>query len=197
MEYVKMYYFSTTLMKNIFLIIAVTFFIFGSQSCKKPPLPIVDDTITDTTGTGGGEVKVSPYVGTWNYTNIDLKNGILNVMGNDVGTFTGKGSEIVGKVVITEKPNRYTTEVAFTANINAVFGGQSQAQTAPVNKQTSAGTWVETNGKITLTDDGGKSIAVLSSTSSKIIFSGSFTTQIPVQFFTIDATSDVEFTITK
>jgi hypothetical protein len=192
-----MYYFSTTLMKNIFLIIAVTFFIFGSQSCKKPPLPIVDDTITDTTGTGGGEVKVSPYVGTWNYTNIDLKNGILNVMGNDVGTFTGKGSEIVGKVVITEKPNRYTTEVAFTANINAVFGGQSQAQTAPVNKQTSAGTWVETNGKITLTDDGGKSIAVLSSTSSKIIFSGSFTTQIPVQFFTIDATSDVEFTITK
>jgi len=56
---------------------------------------------------------------------------------------------------------------------------------------------VETNGKITLTDDGGKPIAVLSSTSSEIIFSGSFTTQIPVQFFTIDATSDVEFTINK
>ena len=90
-------------MKNIFLIIAVTLFVFGSQSCKKPPLPIVDDTTTDTTGTGGSEVKVSPYVGTWNYTNIDLKNGILNVMGNDVGTFTGKGSEIVGKVVITER----------------------------------------------------------------------------------------------
>ena len=196
-----MYYFSSTLMKNIFLIIAVTLFVFGSQSCKKPPLPIIDDTTKDTTGTGGGtgggEVKVSPYVGTWNYTKIDLKNGILNVMGNDVGTFTGKGTDIVGKVVITEKPNRYSTEVAFTANIDAVLGGQSQAQTAPVNKQTSAGTWVETNGKITLTDDGGKPIAVLSSTSSQIIFSGSFTTQIPVQFFTIDATSDVEFTITK
>jgi hypothetical protein len=196
-----MYYFSSTLMKNIFLIIAVTLFIFGSQSCKKPPLPIIDDTTKDTTGTGGGtgggEVKVSPYVGTWNYTKIDLKNGILNVMGNDVGTFTGKGTDIVGKVVITEKPNRYSTEVAFTANIDAVLGGQSQAQTAPVNKQTSAGTWVETNGKITLTDDGGKPIAVLSSTSSEIIFSGSFTTQIPVQFFTIDATSDVEFTINK
>jgi len=196
-----MYYFSSTLMKNIFLIIAVNLFIFGSQSCKKPPLPIIDDTTKDTTGTGGGtgggEVKVSPYVGTWNYTKIDLKNGILNVMGNDVGTFTGKGTDIVGKVVITEKPNRYSTEVAFTANIDAVLGGQSQAQTAPVNKQTSAGTWVETNGKITLTDDGGKPIAVLSSTSSEIIFSGSFTTQIPVQFFTIDATSDVEFTINK
>ena len=196
-----MYYFSSTLMKNIFLIIAVTLFVFGSQSCKKPPLPIIDDTTKDTTGTGGGtgggEVKVSPYVGTWNYTKIDLKNGILNVMGNDVGTFTGKGTDIVGKVVITEKPNRYSTGVAFTANIDAVLGGQSQAQTAPVNKQTSAGTWVETNGKITLTDDGGKPIAVLSSTSSEIIFSGSFTTQIPVQFFTIDATSDVEFTINK
>ena len=196
-----MYYFSSTLMKNIFLIIAVTLFVFGSQSCKKPPLPIIDDTTKDTTGTGGGtgggEVKVSPYVGTWNYTKIDLKNGILNVMGNDVGTFTGKGTDIVGKVVITEKPNRYSTEVAFTANIDAVLGGQSQAQTAPVNKQTSAGTWVETNSKITLTDDGGKPIAVLSSTSSEIIFSGSFTTQIPVQFFTIDATSDVEFTINK
>jgi len=196
-----MYYFSSTLMKNIFLIIAVTLFIFGSQSCKKPPLPIIDDSTKDTTGTGGGtgggEVKVSPYVGTWNYTKIDLKNGILNVMDNDVGTFTGKGTDIVGKVVITEKPNRYSTEVAFTANIDAVLGGQSQAQTAPVNKQTSAGTWVETNGKITLTDDGGKPIAVLSSTSSEIIFSGSFTTQIPVQFFTIDATSDVEFTINK
>ena len=196
-----MYYFSSTLMKNIFLIIAVTLFVFGSQSCKKPPLPIIDDTTKDTTGTGGGtgggEVKVSPYVGTWNYTKIDLKNGILNVMDNDVGTFTGKGTDIVGKVVITEKPNRYSTEVAFTANIDAVLGGQSQAQTAPVNKQTSAGTWVETNGKITLTDDGGKPIAVLSSASSEIIFSGSFTTQIPVQFFTIDATSDVEFTINK
>ena len=196
-----MYYFSSTLMKNIFLIIAVTLFVFGSQSCKKPPLPIIDDTTKDTTGTGGGtgggEVKVSPYVGTWNYTKIDLKNGILNVMDNDVGTFTGKGTDIVGKVVITEKPNRYSTEVAFTANIDAVLGGQSQAQTAPVNKQTSAGTWVETNGKITLTDDGGKPIAVLSSTSSEINFSGSFTTQIPVQFFTIDATSDVEFTINK
>ena len=196
-----MYYFSSTLMKNIFLIIAVTLFVFGSQSCKKPPLPIIDDTTKDTTGTGGGtgggEVKVSPYVGTWNYTKIDLKNGILNVMGNDVGTFTGKGTDIVGKVVINEKPNRYSTGVAFTANIDAVLGGQSQAQTAPVNKQTSAGTWVETNGKITLTDDGGKPIAVLSSTSSEIIFSGSFTTQIPVQFFTIDATSDVEFTINK
>jgi hypothetical protein len=196
-----MYYFSSSLMKNIFLIIAVTLFVFGSQSCKKPPLPIIDDTTKDTTGTGGGtgggEVKVSPYVGTWNYTKIDLKNGILNVMGNDVGTFTGKGTDIVGKVVITEKPNRYSTEVAFTANIDAVLGGQSQAQTAPVNKQTSAGTWVETNGKITLTDDSGKAIAVLSSTSSQIIFSGSFTTQIPVQFFTIDATSDVEFTINK
>ena len=124
-------------------------------------------------------------------------NGILNVSGSDVGTFTGKGTDIVGKVVITEKPNRYSTEVAFTANIDAVLGGQSQAQKAPVNKQTSAGTWVETNGKITLTDDGGKPIAVLSSTSSEIIFSGSFTTQIPVQFFTIDATSDVEFTINK
>ena len=195
MEYVKMYYLGSTIMKNTLLIISLSFFVFGSQSCKKPPLPIIDNTVTDTNGTG--EVIASPYIGTWNYTNIDLKNGILNVSGSDVGTFTGKGTDIVGKVVITEKPNRYTTEVAFTANIDAVFGGQSQAQTAPVNKQTSAGTWVETNGKITLTDDTGKSIAVLSSTSSRIIFSGSFTTQIPVQFFTIDATSDVEFTINK
>lgn len=186
-------------MKKILVLVALGAFVFGTQSCKKPPLPIIEDT-TDSTNTGGGtggEVTVSPYVGTWEYTNIDLTNGVLSVMGNDVGSFTGKGTAIVGQVVITQKPNKYTTDVSFTANINADFNGQTQTQVVPIDKQTSSGSWTENNGSITLTDDNGQAIAILSSTSSKIVFSGNFATQIPVQFFTIDATSDVVFTIAK
>jgi hypothetical protein len=183
-------------MKKIVSILAFALILIGTQSCQKPPLPVIDDTPTGGGGTGG-EVKVSPYVGTWNYTKIELKNGTLGVMGNDVGTFTGTGSAIVGEVVITEKPNKYTTDVSFTANVNAVLGGQTQKQTIPIDKQTSSGTWTESNGQITLTDANGQAIAILSSTSSKIVFEGTFATQIPAQFFTIDATSDVEFTITK
>jgi hypothetical protein len=95
--------------------------------------------------------------------------------------------------VITEKPNKYTTSLAFTADI-MVFG---QEQSLPVDEQRSEGTWTEANGEITLIDESGKDIAILSSTSSKIVFTGEFTEQIDAQFGSIDATSDVVFTISK
>jgi|TARA_B110000908_G_C10135727_1_gene394367 hypothetical protein len=151
------------------------------------------------TGSGGGsgEVEVSEFVGTWDYTKVDLTNGILEIMGNEIGTFTGTGSKLVGEVVITENPNNYTTSVSFTAIIDADLGGQQQEQQSDVPTQASSGTWTESNGEITLTDDNGQDIAIVSSSSSKIVFSGEFSTQIPSQFFTLDATSDVVFTIEK
>ena len=53
------------------------------HSCKKPPLPIIEEVENprDTTGNNnggnnnGGGVEVSPFVGDWDYTQIDLTNG--------------------------------------------------------------------------------------------------------------------------
>ncbi|MFB1003741.1 MAG: hypothetical protein QMC70_06355 [Bacteroidia bacterium] len=194
-------------MKKILLLVSLSLFIIATQSCKKPPLPAVEEEMNTGggngsgggTGSGGGsgEVEVSEFVGTWDYTKVDLTNGILEIMGNEIGTFTGTGSKLVGEVVITENPNNYTTSVSFTAIIDADLGGQQQEQQSDVPTQASSGTWTESNGEITLTDDNGQDIAIVSSSSSKIVFSGEFSTQIPSQFFTLDATSDVVFTIEK
>lgn len=179
-------------MKKILLLIALGTVLLVHESCKKPPVPEVKPVDTTDT-TGGEEEEVSPYVGTWDYDKIELTNGVLEIMGNEIGDFEGTGSDIVGEVVIAEKPNTYTTSLSFTADI-AVFG---QNQSLPVDRQTSKGTWTETDGEITLVDDSGKKIAILSSSSSKIVFTGQFTQTINAQFGSIDATSDVVFTITK
>ena len=158
-------------MKNLVLLLTLGLFIVVSQSCKKPPLPVIQDTdvTTDTTGNGGngGETQVSPYVGTWSYTKIELKNGILSFMGSESGTFTGTGINIVGEVVISENPNVFSTELEFTADVDAEIFGQTQNQKLPVDKTTSTGTWVESHGEITLTEDGGKKLGVISSTSTE------------------------------
>lgn len=181
-------------MKKIVLLLTLSLFVIATQSCKKPPLPVIEDEPTNTgTDSTGGEEIPSEYVGKWDYTQVDLNDGVLELMGNEIGTFEGKGSDLVGEVIISEKPNRYTTTLSFTADIQ-VFG---QEQSLPVDKQTSSGTWTETDGEITLVDDSGKSIAILSSNSSKIVFTGKFTEEIAVQFGSIDATSDVVFTIEK
>lgn len=191
-------------MKKVLFILSLSVFVIATQSCKKPPLPspVEDNPTGEGSGSGGGgqeeeEDKPSPYVGTWDYTKVDLTNGVLEIMDNEIGVFTGTGSNLVGEVVITENPNTYTTNLSFTANIDAEFAGQQQQQQSDVPRQSSSGTWTESNGEISLTDDNGQVIAVLSSSSSQIVFTGEFTTQIPVQFFTLDATSDVVFTIEK
>jgi hypothetical protein len=185
-------------MKQLFAILFVALLLNVSTSCNKPPLPIMQDE-TDTTGNGGGnEVKPSPFVGTWKYTKVELQNGTLGFMGNEVGTFVGNGSEIVGEVVLTENPNKYTTELTFTADINVSVFGQNQQQSIPVEKTTTSGTWTESNGKITLTDDNGTQIDVISSSSSQIIFTGNFTQNIAAgPGLALVANSDVVFTITK
>ncbi|HAV25830.1 MAG TPA: hypothetical protein DCX01_06600 [Bacteroidetes bacterium] len=182
-------------MKNTLLLLALGAVLLINESCQKPPVPIIipAGNTTDTTGGGGQEEEVSPYVGSWSYDKIELTNGVLEIMGNEIGAFEGAGSDITGEVLITENPNKYTTILSFTADIS-VFG---QAQSLPVDKQTSGGTWTESNGEITLVDDSGKNIAVVSSTSSMIVFTGEFTETIDAQFGSIDATSDVVFTIVK
>ncbi len=184
-------------MKNLFLILSLSLFVVAISSCKKPPVPVIEDVDNSGGGSGGGN-EPSAYVGTWEYSKIVLTNGVLNLMGNDVGTFTGTGSSIVGEVVISENPNVYSTEIAFNADVDAVIFGQTQPQQIPVEKTTSTGTWTESGGNISLKDDSGKSIAIISSTSSKIVFSGNFANQLELgPGFAIDATSDVEFTIEK
>lgn len=196
-------YLATIIMKKVLLLLSLSLFLIVTHSCKKPPLPVMEEEMNTDEGngsgggTGTGEVEVSEFVGKWDYTKVDLTNGILEIMGNEIGTFTGTGSKLVGEVVITENPNNYTTSLSFTANIDADLGGQQQEQQSDVPTQASSGTWTESNGEITLTDDKGQDIAIVSSSSSKIVFSGEFSTQIPSQFFTLDATSDVVFTIEK
>ena len=178
-------------MKKIIIILIIPLVILATQSCNNPPLPA--DKKTDTPL----EDEVNPYVGTWEYTNVEFANGVLEIMGNEVGSFTGEGSSLVGEVVLTEDPNRYTTSLSFTAEIDADFAGQQQEQSTPVPTQTSSGTWSQSNGQLTLIDDNGEMLEIISSTTSRIVFTGEFFTQIPAQFFTIDASSDLIFTIEK
>lgn len=188
-------------MKQLFAILSLALLLNVGTSCNKPPLPVLqEETGTNTGGgnSGGGGTTVSPFVGTWNYTKVEMQNGTLSFMGNAVGTFVGAGSDIVGQVVLTEKPNRYTTQLAFTANIDVTVFGQQQQQSLPVDQTSNSGTWTEANGKITLTDDKGSVIDVISSNSNQIIFTGNFTQNIAAgQGLTLNANSDVVFTITK
>ena len=188
-----MYLAASSKMKKLLILLSFSLFLVAMNSCKKPLLPVVEEK----SDTGGGN-EPSPYVGTWDYTKINLSNGILTLMGTEVGTFTGTGSSITGKVIISEDPNVYSTEIEFIADVNATFFGQTQPQEIPVDKTTSTGTWTENGGQISLTDDNGNDISVISSNSSKIVFTGNFANQIVLgQGFAIDATSDVEFTIEK
>lgn len=189
-------------MKQLITILSVAFLLNVSTSCNKPPLPVLqNETDTTTNGGGGGggnEEKPSAFVGTWSYSKVEMQNGTLGFMGNAVGTFVGSGSDIVGQVVITEKPNKYTTSLAFTANIDVSVFGQQQQQSIPVDQTTSTGTWTESNGKITLTDDNGNKVDVISSNSSQIIFTGNFTQNIAAgPGLALEANSDVVFTIEK
>ena len=176
------------------------------HSCKKPPLPLVEEVrnSTDTTGNNnggnnnGGGVEVSPFVGEWDYTKIDLTNGVLLFRGQQAGVFTGKGSDISGKVTFSENPNRYTTDLIFKADVVADFAGQQQNFDIPVERVQTQGTWSENNGKISLLDDNGNDVQIISNTNTQIVFSGNFTEQVEFnQSFTLDANSDVVFTIEK
>jgi hypothetical protein len=191
-------------MKKLTVILLLSLLIPIVYSCKKPPLPIIEEgkNPTDTTGNNGGDngggIEVSPFVGEWDYTKIDLTNGIVSFMGQEAGTFTGKGLNISGNVTFSENPNRYTTDLSFTADVTVDFVGQQQNQKIPVERVQTQGTWTENNGKISLVDDNGSNVQILSNTNSQIIFSGNFTEQIQIsQFATLDANSDVVFTIEK
>ena len=191
-------------MKKLTVILLLSFLTLIVHSCKKPPLPIIEEgkSTTDTTGNNGGGngggVEVSPFIGEWDYTKIDLTNGVLAFMGQEAGTFTGKGSNISGNVSFSENPNRYTTDLTFRADVVAEFAGQQQNFDIPVERVQTQGTWSENNGKISLVDDNGNNVQIISNTNSQIVFSGNFTEQIPInQFATLDANSDVVFTIEK
>ena len=188
-------------MKKLVFVLSLSVVVIGTYSCRKPQVPVIEEDTNSGSGNGnggGGEELISDYVGTWDYTNIDLKNGTLESMGQDFGTFTGKGTDLEGMLVITENPNIYNTEITFTADVDVVVFGQEQNQQIPVDKQISRGTWSEDNGEITLTDDNGNKIGILSSSPSKIVFTGNFNNEVPITpQFVLDANSDLEFTITK
>lgn len=189
-------------MKNILLICTLSLFLVVSNGCKKPPLPIPveenDSGSGSGSGSGGNEVLPSEYVGKWDYDEIEFKNGVLQFQGNDVGTFVGEGTNIKGSLEISENPNVWTSSVEFTASLDATFFGQTQAQEAPVDEVVTSGTWEESGTEITMTTDAGDDVMILSSTSSKIVFTDNFTEEISVgQGFAVDANSDVEFTLTK
>jgi hypothetical protein len=194
-------------MKKISIIFFLGLLVSIVQSCKKPPLPVIEENQNsiDTSGNSGGnsgnnggDVEVSPFIGDWDYTKIDLTNGTLSFMAQEAGTFTGEGIDINGSVSFSENPNRYTTDISFTADVAVVAGGQQQNQEIPVDRVQTQGTWTENNGKISLVDDDGTIIQVISNSNTQIVFSGNFTEKVEFnQFITLDANSDVIFTIEK
>jgi hypothetical protein len=88
-------------MKKLVFVLLLSVLVIGTYSCRKPQVPVIEEDTNGGNG-GGGEELTSDYVGTWDYTKIDLKNGTLESMGQDFGTFTGMGTDLDGRVVITE-----------------------------------------------------------------------------------------------
>ncbi|MFY0644143.1 MAG: hypothetical protein JXR19_06730 [Bacteroidia bacterium] len=183
-------------MKKLFVLIGLVGLI-AISSCKKPPLPRPEDT-ENNNGTGNNQDQPSAYVGTWDYTKIVMTNGTLGLQGQSFGTFVGTGKDIVGSVVVTENPNRFTAELEYTAALTLTIFNQEQERDMPVEKRTITGDWTESNGQISLNADDGSNITIVSSTSNKVVFKGTFEETIALgQQFSLDAVSDVEITIEK
>ncbi|MBR9861394.1 hypothetical protein GYB22_11735 [bacterium] len=178
---------------KLYLIAFAFLIVFASGACNKPPVPRPDSEQKDSTPID----QPSVYLGSWEYTSIKLTNGSVLLSSNEVGTFTGTGSDIIGEVEITDDPQRYSTEVEFTADLNLVIFQQSTQQSVPVPQNTSVGDWEEKNSKLVLMPDDESDIEIISSTEDKIVFKGNFNQKLTFGQFTFDANSDVEFTIEK
>ena len=80
-------YLATIIMKKVLLLLSLSLFLIVTHSCKKPPLPVMEEEMNTGEGngsgggTGTGEVEVSEFVGKWDYTKVDLTNGILEIDG--------------------------------------------------------------------------------------------------------------------
>ena len=181
-------------MKKLLILIGLAGFI-SLHACKKPPVPKPKDFETKD---GDGKDQESPYVGTWNYTKVVMSNGTLGLQGQSFGTFVGTGKDIKGSVTVTQNPNRFTAELEYTAALTLTVFGQEQDRDMPVEKRTITGDWTESNGEISLIADDGSDITILSSSSSKVVFKGTFEETISLsQQFSLEAISDVEITIEK
>ena len=157
-------------------------------ACNEPPVPSDDKK---------QEEQPSPYAGTWSYTKIELDNGTLMYGQTPFGTFSGVGENIIGTVEIKENPDSFTTEVQFTAKLDINVQQQNIQQQIPVDKTSSSGTWEEKNGEIVIKPSDGSTIEIISSTENKIVYKGNFDQQVTFGQFTLDANSDVTFTIEK
>lgn len=176
-------------MKHLLVLIVIAAS-FGLNACKKPPVPENKDD-------NNKEETPSEYVGTWSYNKIIMSNGSLKAQNQSVGTFNGTGKDIVGSIEVSENPNVFSAELEYTAALNITVFGQTQQTDFPVEKRTLTGTWKVVNGKIELTADDSTPITVISSTSSEIVFTGAFTEKVTYGQFSLDAVSDVEFTVVK
>ncbi len=178
-------------MKFSWMILALVL-VLGQAACNKPSIPIPDDK--EDSGNKGPSI----YVGTWEYTMIDMSNGTLSAQGQALGTFKGSGKDMIGTVVVTENPNRFVAELEYTAALTLSIFNQSLQQEVPVEKRIITGDWSEKNGEISLKADDGSDIEVISSTANKVVFKGEFTEKLAVgQQFNFDAVSDVQVTIEK
>lgn len=171
--------------------------VIAFAACKKPPIPQKKD-IENQGETGNENNEPSKYAGEWDYSKIEMTDGELSAQGQTLGSFEGIGKDIVGNVVVTENPNRFTAELEYTAALTLSIFGQSIPRDMPVEKRVISGDWTEVNGQIVLDPDDGSEIEVLSSSANKVVFVGVFTEKIALgQQFNFDAISDVEITIEK
>jgi len=152
------------------------------------PLPEGEDEFNDP----------SAYTGSWKYKAIDITNGKLSIQGQDFGTFDGFGKEIFGFFTITENPNKFRSDISYTAVLNLNLFNQTQTTDFPIDKRTMGGTWTESNDVITFTLNDGSSMKVESSSTEQIVFTGQFMEKIALgQQFTFDADADITYTLER
>lgn len=162
-------------------------------SCLMPPVP----TPKDNDNNGGNQNQPSIYAGEWTYTNVAFDNGSLESQGQAFGTFTGEGLELKGGLTITENPNRFTSTLAYTAQITFTIFGFQQSIPIPMEETKIEGSWTEQNGKIVFNADDGTEMPVVISNASTIQFTGAFEELINVGQFGLSATADLTYTLEK
>jgi hypothetical protein len=175
-------------MNRVTSVLGISLFLILA-ACNKPPVP--ENKNDDK------EAEPSPYAGSWAYTDITMSNGTLMFGSSQVGTFTGTGQNISGSFEIREKPDSFQSEVSFTAVLQVNINQQNLQQNMEIPKNSLKGTWSVQNDKISFHPSDGSQIEVISSTENKIVMKGNFTQEVQVGQYTLDAKSDVQFTIEK
>lgn len=176
-------------MKKTILLLLVSAFFIGCSDDGTTPEP-TNNNNTSSTG----------IVGVWNFESIEQDNGLLQINGTTVSTFTAKSSNEQGTFEF-KSDGTATNTIAYTSTTTFMTNGVSQEQTASIPMTTSNGTYVynKAANTITITDEQSEEteMEIIEHTSSKLVMKSSFSDSTTEMGITSTSSGDVIITLSK